>query len=1114
MNATNQSCPSAKQLERYLNSSLNLGDAASVENHVEQCSECEVRLQSLLDGHSFFTKGKSFADPGQPVNLGDSEGRYEHLERLGSGGFGTIWKMRDTKFNRLVAVKVMKPERASNPSLVRRFLAEAQICSQLSHPSIVPIHDMGVFADGRAYFAMKLIEGRGLDEAFGASDSVMEKVNAFASLCQAVAYAHERGVIHRDLKPQNVMVGAHGEIQLIDWGLAKAIGEPETESAQSVGDSFRLEFDQTQTALGTVAYMAPEQLEDAGAADKRCDVFSLGAILCKLLTGDAVFRADDKQVPEAISKSDFSDAYERLQNCSADPRIIKLATGCLSANPDNRPPHAGALSTRVQEILRAFDQEAEEQRVAVVEMELRHQESRKRSRLRWSLAAIATLAAVIVGGMLWTRHVEQKANLSRAEQLKNAAEEAFAKGDFASAAQQVALADDAMPESSASLEKLSQDIDLCEKLDQVFQEQAASHAVRHMGIVVSTREQNAAKIRALKQYDEFLADPMSLLNRFENSSGKAWLASALGNRAWLLSQFRPEEKEQLDACLETASQLDDDNEISAFLYDSANWNDPAAVAEELQSKSSIASPGALSLATEVLIKGNVDPAMIRDIVAQRRDNFGLNLRWSSKLAYRDSATGLQFAQVAASLRPQSLTAQLNLATLYWVTGDNSSALRECREVLDQDGTNVRAQILLADLLQEADEHEKATAAYQRAIELGTQDQDVIPLVKLGNLHRREDKTSKEALEKFNEALEIDPDSAFALYHKGQHLDESGKPEQAIELYRKALKLQPDYSFVHNNLGKSLITRYIRGRNDDLAGAIKFRNEAQSHFLKATQLDPENVWAHTNLGNTYNDEGKVDEAIACFRKALKLNPKHHGAGFNLANTLLNDSRFMDALEAAQLFIEQYPESDIGWYVAGIAEVSLNRPDDALNSLKQSVRFAEAKGRSADGQKEMLKEIEDEIGLENLFAAPVAAAMIETADPVVAARMLQGKGWHRTAFLTLIEGMEAKPELLSPRLTMRAARFGVAAAVAAPSNELAYQYLIDAAAAFSDCLDLVKDGFKEDFTAEEFLTNARMTIVDTVERDSLSDYPDNVRKAWTEIHDRLDALQATQPESGSE
>jgi tetratricopeptide (TPR) repeat protein len=693
----------------------------------------------------------------------------------------------------------------------------------------------------------------------------------------------------------------------------------------------------------------------------------------------------------------------------------------------------------------------------------------------------------------------------QAIELANSAEKEFESGNFSDGLKQIALAMNASAGERDRLSKLADDIKLCQRLNEVFQQQAAAQAIRHMGIVVSTREQDAVKRRALEQYGDLLSDMESLRRRFATSPGKSWLAAALGSRAWLTNQFYPDDQAMVENCLEMARELDSNNEINMFLYDSANWNAPATVADKLKSDvNGKASQGALNLATEILIRGNVDPSIIREIVAQRRDNFGVNLRWSSKLAYRDSATGLQFAQVAASLRPDSALARLNLATLLWVNSDIQGALRECKKVLQQNSKDVRAQILLADLLQESDQNELAAATYKRAIELGSDDQDVIPLVKLGNLLGRDDRQSEAAMEKFNQALKIDPNCAFALYHKGQRLDESGKPEEAIALYKQALLLRPSYSFVHNNLGKSLISLYIKKRNTDLSGAIAFRDEAQSHFLAATRIDPENVWAHTNLGNTYNDQGKVKEALACFSSALSLDPKHPGAGFNLANTLLDDGQFAEALEAAKIFIQYYPENANAWFIAGIAESSLQRFGSALKSLKRSIKLADAQGRPAIGQTKMIEELQGMIGLEDKFADSVADAMIESIDPELAAKLLTRKGLTRTSFLTLKKAIESDDKFKTPRISLRAARFGVAAAVAAPSDELAHQYLFEAAELFTQCLTLVENGFEEDFTAEQFLVNVRMTIVDAVQRDALNNYPEQVRTAWLKIHDSLDAM----------
>src|SRR5262249_18250515 len=134
--------------------------------------------------------------------------------------------------HRSLALKVLLPEHRGDPGLEQRFLAEAQLTAQLQHPGIPPVHEIGRLTDGRPFFAMKLIQGRTLADLLRARSGPAERLpyflGIFAQVCQAVGYAHSRGVIHRDLKPSNVMVGAFGEGQVMDWGLAKDIGEPAT----------------------------------------------------------------------------------------------------------------------------------------------------------------------------------------------------------------------------------------------------------------------------------------------------------------------------------------------------------------------------------------------------------------------------------------------------------------------------------------------------------------------------------------------------------------------------------------------------------------------------------------------------------------------------------------------------------------------------------------------------------------------------------------------------------------------------------------------------------------------------------------------------------------------
>jgi serine/threonine protein kinase len=203
---------------------------------------------------------------------------YEVLAEVG-GGMGVVYRARDTALGRDVAVKVLRERLPPGSHPARRFAA------QLQHPGIPPVFDLGTLPDGRPFLAMKLIRGRTLEAliADGGPDRG-RLVAAFEGVCQAVAYAHARGVVHRDLKPSNVMVGAFGEVQVMDWGLAKVLADgPADEPAGSeadlaVGTGPGVEpITVAGTMVGTPAYMSPEQA--AGGAvgvDERADVFGLG----------------------------------------------------------------------------------------------------------------------------------------------------------------------------------------------------------------------------------------------------------------------------------------------------------------------------------------------------------------------------------------------------------------------------------------------------------------------------------------------------------------------------------------------------------------------------------------------------------------------------------------------------------------------------------------------------------------------------------------------------------------------------------------------------------------------------------------------------------------------
>ena len=239
--------------------------------------------------------------------------KYRLLRELGHGGMGTVYLAEDSDLNREVAIKVLNTA-SDEAELARRMVREAQIIARLEHPGIVPVHDVGELADGRVFYAMKLIRGERLDEYARSATSIKDRLRKFQAACDAVSFAHAHGVIHRDLKPQNIMIGAFGEVLVVDWGVAKIL--PPNKQNASEAETLRLPPRASNdpqgdpgtstthgTVIGTAKYMSPEQERgEIKELDQRSDVYSLGAILYFLLTNQAPAAAKPREANPAVSK--------------------------------------------------------------------------------------------------------------------------------------------------------------------------------------------------------------------------------------------------------------------------------------------------------------------------------------------------------------------------------------------------------------------------------------------------------------------------------------------------------------------------------------------------------------------------------------------------------------------------------------------------------------------------------------------------------------------------------------------------------------------------------------------------------------------------------------------
>jgi serine/threonine protein kinase len=312
-------------------------------------------------------------------------GKIRVLGEVGSGAMAEVLRGYDTKLRREVALKVTKHSRKDMPrQQLARFAEEAQIMAQLEHPNVVPVHDLGTSPDGRAYFSMKLIPGRSLetilerrranDPATLAQFGLRRLLDVFLQVCQAIDYAHARGVIHRDLKPANIMVGDFGEVLVMDWGVAKLMEPsashseavttsteegsiPDVESGErisvlprpgitSVRAAAKAWQTQDGTVIGTPEYMSPEQA--AGhAVDGRADIYALGVILYEILCGHVPFEHDDPLVTLKCVMNDVPLPPSEIQP-STPPALEALTLRLLVKDPAERTLTIPQIRTYVQ----------------------------------------------------------------------------------------------------------------------------------------------------------------------------------------------------------------------------------------------------------------------------------------------------------------------------------------------------------------------------------------------------------------------------------------------------------------------------------------------------------------------------------------------------------------------------------------------------------------------------------------------------------------------------------------------------------------------------------------------------------------------------------------------
>ncbi|RBP44458.1 serine/threonine protein kinase [Roseimicrobium gellanilyticum] len=317
-----------------------------------QCPACllqNLTLEPTLSPTQPAAPPKPPSPPLTPSELAPHFPQLEILECLGRGGMGVVYKARQKSLNRLVALKLLAPEREKDAAFAERFTREAQALALLSHSHIVTVYDFGITSssqegvgDGFYYLLMEYVDGVNLRQLLEQRKLTPEEALAIVPpLCDALEYAHERGIVHRDIKPENLLLDRRGQVKIADFGIAKMLGNGApahaTGSAPVEPAPLPLGVTQPETALGTPAYMAPEQASAPERVDSRADIYSLGVVFYEMLTGEL----PAKQI-EATSS--------RLKNLHIDVRVDEIVLRALEKKPEMRWQTAAELRTRVEQV--------------------------------------------------------------------------------------------------------------------------------------------------------------------------------------------------------------------------------------------------------------------------------------------------------------------------------------------------------------------------------------------------------------------------------------------------------------------------------------------------------------------------------------------------------------------------------------------------------------------------------------------------------------------------------------------------------------------------------------------------------------------------------------------
>jgi tetratricopeptide (TPR) repeat protein/tRNA A-37 threonylcarbamoyl transferase component Bud32 len=812
-----------------------------------------------------------------PTGAVSTLARFRLLRLHATGGLGEVHVAVDTELRREVAFKRIQDRYADDPVSCQRLLREAEITGNLEHPGIVPVYGLGQDADGRPFYAMRLIPGDSLKQAiqrFHAADTadrdpgertlaMRELLGRFVAVCNAVAYAHSRGVVHRDLKPANVMLGPYGETLVVDWGLAKPFRLSE-DRKNAEGDTLRpafaggLEPTQVGRALGTPSYMPPEQA--AGQSDEfgpASDVYSLGATLYCLLTGQAPFANDEcDRTLKLVERGDFLRPGQVKAN--VPPALAAICLKAMALRPVDRYATARALANDIEHWLADEPVSCwhEPWRVRA------HRWKRRHPAMVGAITAAIALLVVVGGIAAWWLGGEEAERRAEQARTRQAIETALRDADKL---QRQAHWDDADAVLVEALSRLGPEgaNDLRQRVEQARANPRVAKRLEEIRLqratIVEGKFNNAGVASdyaaAFRKYGlDMVGDPAALARRVGASPVREQLVAALDDWAWAAA-FHQRDVKTCKRLLAVARAADPDRWRDR-LRDPAVWRDPKALAQ-------------LAAQKEVM---QCSPVLLANLGGRLEklggDGVGLLVR-----------------------------AQRRHPGDFWLNFNLANVLNKPRP----------------------GRWEEAVGYYRAA--LAVRPNTPVVYNNLGNALQAKGNL-EEAIAEYKKALAIDPKFAVPHYNLGNALRRKGDRDGAITEYKKAIALNPKYAYAHNNLGVALADK------GDLAGAI-------AEYKKTIAIDPKHAYAHNNLGFALFRKRNLDEAIAEYKKALAIDPKFAGAYLNLGNALRRKGDLEGAIGAFQKAIDTDPKDAAAHNNLGVALKAKGDLEGAIAEYKKAI-----------------------------------------------------------------------------------------------------------------------------------------------------------------------------------